>query len=111
MGQIRLEQAQPGMQLASDALDRDGQLLAKAGNELTEKELRLFKIWGVQTIEIVGDDDPPEAQDNDPGLVIEAHHIAAARELFRHCNFDHPVVALLFDECTRRLAGRGNNGA
>jgi hypothetical protein len=100
------------MQLASDVVDRNGQLLAKAGSELTEKELRLFKIWGVQSVEIAGSDDAVEelektAQDS----VIEPQHAAAARELFRHCDLDHPVVALLLEECARRTAVRGNHGA
>jgi len=100
------------MQLASDAVDRNGQLLAKAGKVLAEKELRLFKIWGVQNIEIVGGNGPAEeSQDTPQDLVVEPQHAAAARELFKHCDIDHPVVALLLDECARRIAGRGNNGA
>jgi hypothetical protein len=112
MGLIRLEQAQPGMQLAADVVDRNGQLLAKEGKELTEKELRLFKIWGVQGVEILGGED--SGQEHEEGvqdLVIEPQHANAARELFRHCDLEHPVVALLLEECTRRIAGRGNNGS
>jgi hypothetical protein len=112
MGLIRLEQAQPGMQLASDAVDRNGQLLAKAGKQLTEKELRLFKIWGVQGIEIVGgENSAEESQDTAQDLIVEPQHAAAARELFRFCDLNHPVTALLLDECARRIAGRGTNGA
>jgi hypothetical protein len=96
------------MQLASDAVDRNGQLLAKAGKELTDQELRLFKIWGVQGIEIVcGDESAEEVQEAAQDMVIEPQHAAAARELFRHCDLEHPVVAKLLDECARRIAARG----
>ncbi len=110
MGLLRLEQARPGMQLTSDVVDRNGQLLAKAGNELTEKELRLFKIWGVQGVNVAGDDDAnQQLQNTAQDSVIEPRHAAAARELFRHCDLDHPVVALLLEECARRIAGGGKH--
>jgi len=112
MGVIRLEQAQPGMELASDAADRNGQLLAKAGKELSDKELRLFKAWGVLELDVVGDDTPAEdPQGSTENLVVEPQHHAAARERFKHCDMDHPLVALLLEECARRIAGRENNGA
>lgn len=112
MGLIRLEQAQPGMELAADAMDRNGQLLAKAGKELSEKELRLFKMWGVREVDIVGSDDLVEEEQNSvQDLVVEPQHRDAARDRFRHCDLNHPVVALLLDECARRIAGRGSHGA
>jgi len=112
MGLIRLEQARPGMELASDAVDRNGQLLAKAGKELSDKELRLFKIWGVRELDILGPDMPAEESEcSDQEFVVEPQHHAAARERFRHCDLDHPVVALLLDECARRIAGGGNHGS
>ena len=111
MGLIRLEQAQPGMELAADAMDRNGQLLAKAGKELSEKELRLFKIWGVREVDIVGSDNPvEEEQSSAHDLVVEPQHHAAARERFKHCELDHPVMVLLLDECARRIAGGGSHG-
>lgn len=110
MALIRLEQAQPGMELAADVVDRNGQLLAKAAKELSEKELRLFKMWGVTEVEIVGGEGVEgETAGTDP--VIEPQHRAAARELFHHCQLDDPIVARLLDECTRRIAHRGTHGA
>jgi hypothetical protein len=112
MGLIRLEQAQPGMELAADAKDRNGQLLAKAGSELSDKELRLFKMWGVVEVDVVSSNNLVEEEDcGAQDLVVEPQHHAAARNLFRHCELDHPVVALLLDECARRIAGGGSHGA
>lgn len=111
MGQIRLEQAQPGMKLAADAVDRNGQLLAKAGTNITEKELRLFKIWGVCEVDVLGADHTAEGSQHaviDP--VVQPQHQAAARERFRLCDLNHPVVKLLIDECARRIAAGGSNG-
>ena len=105
MGLIRLEQAQPGMELASDAADRNGQLLAKAGKELSDKELRLFKAWGVLELDVAGADIlAEETQDSTHDLVIEPQHHAAARERFKHCDVKHPLVALLLEECARRVS-------
>jgi hypothetical protein len=52
MPRILLKEAQPGMSLAADALNAQQMLLLKKGVLLTEKNLRILKSWGVETISV-----------------------------------------------------------
>ena len=52
MPRILLKEAQPGMSLAADALNAQQMLLLKKGVLLTEKNLRILKSWGVETIAV-----------------------------------------------------------
>ncbi len=110
MAPMRLENAQPGMELAADVTDRNGQLLARAGKEISEKELRLFKMWGVIEIEIAGGEG-----DDGAGATMDAEvlpeHEEAAKEFFRHTDLEHELMVQLFRECARRLAREGGSRA
>ena len=50
MQRILVKDAQVGMTLAEDAVNAQQMLLLKKGAPLTEKTLRMFKSWGVETI-------------------------------------------------------------
>ncbi len=50
MRRILVKDAQVGMTLAQDAVNAQQMLLLKKGASLTEKTLRMFKSWGVETI-------------------------------------------------------------
>ena len=81
------------MILSSDVKDRGGRALLKAGVELTEKHLKIFKTWGITHIEIEGDDTTTSLQ-----TVINAHPeldaVAqqAAENQFRHTDPDHQLI-------------------
>jgi len=81
------------MILSSDVKDRGGRALLKAGIELTEKHLKIFKTWGITHIEIEGDDTTTSLQ-----TVINAHPeldaVAqqAAENQFRHTDPDHQFI-------------------
>ena len=87
------------------------QLLARAGNAISEKELRLFKMWGVVEVEIAGPDDGTGAggPSLDPDVLPE--HEEAAREFFAHADVEHPLMSRLFRECARRIAREGGPSA
>lgn len=52
MPRILLKEAQAGMSLAADALNAQQMLLLKKGVLLTEKNLRILKSWGVETLAV-----------------------------------------------------------
>lgn len=111
MATIRLDDAQPGMVLAEDARDRTGRLLLKSGHELTEKALKVFRMWGVSEVHVEGaeeeaDSAPPAA--HLPSLPPEVVEAASTRmtHVFRHADGRHPMVAELFRLATARLAAR-----
>jgi F0F1-type ATP synthase epsilon subunit len=108
MGLIRLDDAQPGMVLATEVRDRTGRLLMAGGQELTDRALRIFRMWGVVEIDVQGVGAEAEgaglASDLDPAIAERAQ--AQAEALFRHTDQRHPVVAELMRLATRRIAER-----
>ena len=107
MAQLRVDQVQAGMELAADVLDRNGQLLIRAGTVVTDRELRLFKMWGVDALDVAGLDD--ELVENTPELDPElaAQFEPVAREIFRHCDLEHPFVQQMYQHCITKLAHEG----
>ena len=104
MGKINLSDIQPGMKLAADVKDRAGRLLLGAGSEITEKHLKVFKIWGVTEADIEGvEKEEIVAQATaqlDPVLLAEAEQ--KAKQLFRHTDQTHPFIEELFRLTTLR---------
>jgi len=47
MGKVNLDDIKPGMKLEKDVQDRSGRVLLRAGTEITERHLNIFRTWGV----------------------------------------------------------------
>ena len=113
MGMTAIDKIEPGMVLAAEAKDRNGKILLNAGAAITEKHLRIFKMWGVHELDIEGVDQAQLAAETlsqiDPAALAEAEE--RARALFVHCDSANPVVQELLRLCTLRLAGAGKGEA
>lgn len=98
MGVISLDGIKPGMILAGDVKDRNGRALLSAGAEITEKHLRIFKMWGILEAHIQGGEQEDAysktASEIDPDLLREAENRTA--ELFCHNDLAHPFIRELF---------------
>ncbi|NVL91299.1 MAG: hypothetical protein HWN69_10000 [Desulfobacterales bacterium] len=112
MGIINLEDIQPGMILDAEVKDRSGRLLLGAGSEITEKHLRIFKMWGVTEADIRGIEKEEIAVETaaeiDPLLLQEAE--AQGRELFHHTDLEHPFIKELFRLFTLRMVRQKSGG-
>ena len=92
MPNFRIDDLQAGMTLADDVSDPRGRPLLRAGVELTDKHIKVFKTWGVVQVNIIGEGTTTVLQD-----VIDAHPelLEEAREkaddLFQHVDREHPV--------------------
>ena len=108
MARINLEDVQPGMVLESDAKDRNGRVLLGAGNVLTEKHLKIFKMWGVTEADVKGIEKEEVAaravSGFDPLLLGEIEE--QMRERFRHTDMKHAFNSELFRLITLRLVRR-----
>lgn len=102
MPQIRLELIEEGMELASDVVNLNGQVMIASGATITERELRLLRMWGVSDVDIVGDgaDETPVVLDPETAAILEP----IAEDLYRHTRREHPLVNQLFTETLLRLA-------
>jgi hypothetical protein len=94
MGTVTTDQIKPGMVVATDVKDRSGRMLLAAGSTITEKHIRIFRMWGITEVELQGAVPEPQDQAAAPQSDPLVHSEAEARvnELFFHANCDHPVV-------------------
>jgi len=94
MGMINIADARPEMVLAADVKDRHGHVLLRVGETLTEKALKIFRMWGVTDLDVAGIDrsvvEARAADEFDPALQEAAERVALDR--FRHADPDDPVV-------------------
>ena len=104
MGKVQTGSLHPGMILQEEVKDRTGRVLLGAGKELTERHIRMFKMWGVIETEIQGiDQEEIAAQESkaiDPMLLQEAEQ--QTRELFARAGVDHPAMKELARLITQR---------
>ena len=115
MGQISVEDVQPGMVLASDVCAAHDRLLLAAGSEISERHLRIFRAWGVATVDVEGvtrDDIAAKAAAGlDPGARVAVEARVATQ--FRRTDRANPVVRELMELTVLRLvreAGHGRPG-
>ncbi|MFB3925991.1 MAG: hypothetical protein ACE14T_08045 [Syntrophales bacterium] len=108
MGTINLEDIRTGMILEKDVRDRSGRVLLGAGHTVSEKHLRIFKMWGVTEADIHDvrkEEVAAEAAARlDPIKLREVED--QVRELFRHADMQHPFNTELFRLLTFRLTKR-----
>lgn len=105
MAIINIDNLAPGMVLRHDVCDRSGRLLLPAGNELTEKHLRIFRTWGICEADIESDESPETPQPLitetlDPVLLAAAEE--AVTHLFNRNDPQHPAIRELMQLCIVR---------
>ena len=106
MAILNLESLRPGMILGTDVKDRMGRILLASGQEISEKALRVFKMWGVTEAEIQGVDQEQVAAMSTSDIRPELLQAAEEKitEMFTHCNRENPVVRELIRLSTARVA-------
>lgn len=113
---LKVSHLKPEMVVGGDLKDRNGRLLVAAGTRLTERHIRIIKIWGVIEADIEGvseaDVVPSEEAMIDPELLRAAAEALAVP--FRYNDLDEPAIAELFRigrlRKTRELAPGGVTG-
>lgn len=106
MGLVKINQISPGMSLAEDLRDSRGRFLLPNGAGLTERNIRVLKMWGVIEANIRGveaeDVEDISAREIDPALMETAEKSVRGR--FRYSGADDPVARELFRLATLRRA-------
>ena len=112
MGIINLEYIQEGMILAADIKERSGRVLLSGGSIITEKHLRVFRMWGITEADIKGIETDELAANMaaqlDQHLLQEIE--AQTRERFCRVDMDHPFIKELFRLLTIRQVRRRSRG-
>jgi len=93
---VALENLKPGMVLADDVRDRNGRLLLGKGAELEEKNLFIFRTWGIVEAAIAGDigSDSTILPDTVTGEKLD-QAINRLLPLYCHTDLKHPAVCEL----------------
>lgn len=104
MAIIDVSNAQAGMVLSADVLDKRGRLLMPSGKELSEKHLGALPAWGVTHIEVEGDDIEGAEQEVEPWALDAA--TAEIDRLFSRVNREHPMMLALAEVCVQRKAAQ-----
>lgn len=114
MGIIGIDEIRPGMVLERDLKDRSGLILLSAGQEITEKHLKIFKMWGIVEADIQGVNKEETlsqiTSQLDPLFIQEVD--VQLRQEFCHTNLKHPFIQEIFRLVTlKRVQKRsGGNG-
>ncbi len=99
MGYVAVDQLKQGMILEENVRDVNLRLLMSKGQKITEKHLRIFKIWGVSQVSIVGGATP----ENDRLPEMSDENIAAVKEaiqsVFKNADLGHPTLKQIFKVC------------
>ncbi|HPL63057.1 MAG TPA: hypothetical protein PK587_04745 [Syntrophales bacterium] len=109
MGTINLDDIKPGMVLEKEVQGRDGRVLLGAGQAISDKHLRIFKMWGVTEASIMGVQREEIAAQTasrlDPASLRKAEHDLRTR--FRNTDLSHPFLSEFFRILSLKLARGG----
>ncbi|MBF0380465.1 MAG: hypothetical protein HQL69_05565 [Magnetococcales bacterium] len=101
----RVVDVDPGMVLASDAMDMSGRMLLAAGKEITAKHLKIFRTWGVPEVDIK--EDSPSGADGDAESSSrsdgEDKFEVKAKALFCQNDLNDPLIKELFKFCVSQM--------
>lgn len=104
---VPTDKLEPGMQVASDIMNVNNMLLMAKGSLLAARSIRLLKTWGIEAVNIVGDE-PEPVQPVPLALPPESLLMAeAAVQLrFRHVNASAGIPKLIRALAVKRTARR-----
>jgi HD-like signal output (HDOD) protein len=97
MGTVRTKQLKLGMVLADDVRDVKGRLLLTKGKPIAPEHIRIFKIWGISQVHILGPQGETEAPAAPP---VDSDWLERVRKetefIFRYTDRDHPAIYEIF---------------
>lgn len=97
---IKLQDAQIGLVLAKEIVDKNGRVIVKKGTKLTEKHLKAFKVWRVMQFYVEGEGEEVASEG-----VSEEDFLKAERKVrpnFRHTDMESDFIKTLYDYCVRK---------
>jgi HD-like signal output (HDOD) protein len=99
MGTVRTKKLKPGMVLSDDVRDIKGRLLLARGKPIGPEHIRIFKIWGIPQVEIIG---APEAAESLAAAPLDPAWLETVRaeteKLFCLTDRQHPAVQEIFNQ-------------
>lgn len=105
MARVKTEDLSEGMVVVSDVKNIEDTLLVPAGCQLTERQINILQAWGVEEIEVEGDQATKSADPlADFSLETVAEMTAELKGRFWQMDETNPVLAEVFQVLLRRQA-------
>lgn len=96
MGMVDVDNLDVNMVLSEDVRDINSRLLLAKGQKIQSKHIRIFKIWGVTEVSVVGS----KYRKKNEELDIEPDKLKRLTEetkfIFKHVDLTHPAIKELF---------------
>ncbi len=89
---VPTDKIKPGQILAEEVRDINGRLLLSKGHAIEANHIRIFKIWGIPEVNLVGSgyhDDAPDPS-IDPEIIEQIKE--GVKTLFCHVDLEHPAI-------------------
>lgn len=94
MAKIRLQQLEPGMIIAEDALTSQGKLVFPRGTRLGPESIQTLKAWGIPEVQVLDNEgslaekDPPDSTPGEGDWEFDDE----VKTLYAKSNQDHPAI-------------------
>jgi len=105
MARYVLDDVHPGMTLSEPVKNNNGQILLVEGAEITEKNIRSMKMWGIMDISIDDEGERVEAdlmEEISPEILKKATKVI--NDKFIHVDLSSPVMRTLFGRAIKKYA-------
>jgi len=111
MAVVLLKNLRPGMVVAAEVKDLNGNVLIHKGAEIEDKHERILKSWGISDVEILGDRMDPIFFDQYLNRV-DSEGLKQAQDrlnlLFSRSNTEFPATQMLYRLCLERKLKKNN---
>ena len=111
MGKIKIDDVRLGMVLADDVKNHRGLVLLRTGDRITQKDLRIFRMWGITEVDV--SDSVKQSVDEHPSQLDVSRLKQVEKEaqvFFSHTDRNHPAIEELFQQYILRTARKKSPG-
>ena len=105
---VPIDKLEPGLKVARDVVNVNGMVLLAAGVELASQHLRTLKMWGIDAVQVEGEEagGAPERLDSAISPAVEQAAQTRVNQRLKHVPADDPASAYLRLMAVRRTAAR-----
>ena len=93
---VPTDRIKSGQILAEEVRDINGRLLLSKGHTIEANHIRIFKIWGISEVNLVGADRHDDTSDPlmDPAMIEQTKK--SIETLYCHVDLEHPAIKEIF---------------
>ena len=111
MEKIKIDDVRVGMVLADDVKNHRGLVLLRTGDPITEKDLRVFRMWGITEIDVREPVKQPIEKHSPQFDVSRLKQVEKeAHVFFSHTDRSHPAIEELFQQYILRKVRKKSLG-